>query len=129
MLGSGTYTHSGNASANITFPVSYTGTPKILLCLKDSQDAGVGETLGCYRVLATGISTIDDAFTKGACAYLLKSAADVVSYGSVAPGDTSCIYLCSSSGSYDADGSYMKLVRFGNNNLVQPGSYSYYIYG
>jgi hypothetical protein len=132
LLGSGTYTYSGSAAANIVFPVSYTGTPKILLCLKDSQDEGVGETLGCYKVLATGISTIDDAFTKGACAYLVKGANDAVGYQGVAPGDTQCIYLCNSDGpypAYDPTGSYMRLVRFNNSNLLQPGSYSYYIYG
>lgn len=129
LLGSGAYTYEGSAAGNITFPVSYTGVPKILLCLKDSQDAGVGETLGCYKVLATGIPTIDDAFTKGTCAFLIKSTADALSYATIAPGDTNCIYLCTSNGAYDPDGSYMRLVRYGNAYLLQPGGYSYYIYG
>ena len=129
LLGSGSYTYSGNAAPNITFPVSYTGTPKVLLVLKDQTDAGLGETIGALAILSTGVSTIDAAFEYGARAYKIKSTADAVSYVGAQPGNTSACWLCTSNGTYSATGEYIRVNRYGNANLMQPGSYSYYIYG
>ena len=129
LIGSGSYTYTGNAAADITFPVTYNGTPKVLLVVKSEMDAGVGETIGALSYLPSGISVVDTAFEYGARAYKLKTNADVISYGGSAPSNTSCVYLCTSRGVYDANGSYMRVVRFGNSYLMQSGAYSWYIYG
>lgn len=129
LIGSGSYTYSGNAAANITFPVTYTGAPRVLIVIKDEMDAGVGETIGALSYLPSGISVIDTAFEYGARVYKGKSDADVISYGGVSSNNTSCVYLCTSVGAYDANGSYMRVVRWGNAYMMQSGAYSWYIYG
>lgn len=129
LIGSGSYTYSDSASATITFPVTYTGTPIILFASKDEQDTGVGETLDALRIITTGIQTVDNEFMYGVCAYKIKSNADVINYVGTSPSNANCIYLCTSSGAYQADGNYMRVTRYGNANLMQPGTYSWYIYG
>lgn len=129
LIGSGSYTYSGNAAANITFPVTYTGTPRILIVVKDELDTGVGETIGAISYLSSGISVIDTAFEYGSRTYKVKTNADVISYTGTTLGNTACVFLCTSRGAYDANGSYMRVVRFGNAYLMQSGAYSWYIYG
>jgi hypothetical protein len=129
LLGSGSYTWSGNGTSVLIISVTYTGTPKVLLALKDELDTGVGETIGALRVMATGVQTVDDAFTYGACAFKIKQSNDTVGYAPASSSGANCIYLSDNFGNYKADGSYMRVLKYGNAYLMQPGAYSWYIWG
>lgn len=120
-LGTGSHTVSA-VSSEVTIPVSYTGTAKIALVTKDSPDTGVGETIAWVWKLSEP-AEVSTAFPLEIFLLKFKTTADAITYYANVPESSPQVRPIR------FDSGELKIRQYGGNQRIQPGSYTWTIWG
>lgn len=116
LLASGSYTHTGAAAQQISFPVTYTGTAVYAYAVADEIISGTNQSYCFVTFLADGLP-FTQYLNGGYCGITsVVNTSGVISSNTI--NNTNRI----------ASG-YLYLGRANNTYLIQPNTYNWYIYG
>lgn len=115
LIGSGSYTYIGAASAGIDFPVSYTGTPLYAFAVAESI---IENTKQSYCFVWIG----------GAWPFMTYNGSTRIGQVNYAETDGTIVSFTNNS-SVRIQSNRFYLSRYNNNYLIQPNTYNWYIYG